>query len=92
MTKITELTKVHLQIASPSGDGMNLELCAEADNPRFSDGSLNPVMWFRSDQEGELKFVASTKHGPVSIPLKDLENAIAVAKKEVHSESYYDDT
>jgi hypothetical protein len=90
MTKITDIAKARLQVVSTTGDGMNVEICGEADNRRFNDGSLNPIAWFRADIEGEIKFVVSTPQGLVAVRLEELERAIECAKLEVHSEGYYE--
>ncbi len=92
MADITEFSDVRLQLASVSGDGMNVEVCAETSDARFSDGSANPLFWFRADEDGKIMFVAGSKHGRVSIALEDLEEAISLAKQEVHCETFYDDT
>ncbi len=91
MSEIAELKNIYLQVASSSGDGMNVEICGDSNDPRFPPGSLNPTFWFRADEEGSIKFVTCTEHGMVSVPLESLEEAILLAKREVHCESFYDD-
>ncbi len=90
MTKITDIERIQLQVVSINSDGMNAEICGESDNPRFNDGSLNPIAWFRAETEGEIKFVVGTPQGFIAIRLEELERAIEYAKREVHSEGYYE--
>ena len=92
MTDIAELKNIHFEIASVSGDGMNVEICGDTDDSRFPPGSLDPTFWFRADEENSIKFVTCTEHGMISLPIESLEEAIAIAKREVHCEAYYDDT
>ena len=70
---------------------MNLELCAPNEGGTQSTQITNPIALFRADSEGCIQFVSFTSSGAVSFPLEELERAIAAAKDEVHSESYYDD-
>ncbi len=95
MTKQIDVATAYIQLVSPTGDGVNCEMCCGTPDGKLSDAGPYPIAWFRSDIEGQIKFVVATPEGIVSLPLPELENAIQIAKREVHCESFYpypDDT
>jgi hypothetical protein len=87
VTERIHVDQVPLELASVSGDGMRLEICA----PDGYGGIGESVACFRADDEGAVKFVVYTQRGELSFPLSELERAIEIARAEVHCESFYDD-
>lgn len=90
MANQIEISNLYLQVASVTGDGMNLEMCNGTPDGKLSDYGPYPIAWFRADIKGQIKFVIETSSGIVSLPLSELERAIQAAKKEVHGEDYYE--
>ena len=87
--KTFELRDLELQVASVSGDGMHLEICV-GDHPGRPAGlGPDPLAWFRASEEGLIRFEFLAPEGVISLPLAELERAIASAKVEVHSEGHY---
>jgi len=89
MTKQIDVATAHIQLCSATGDGMNCEMCCGTPDGKLSDVGPYPIATFRSDIEGQIKFVVETPEGIVSLPLPELEKAINVAKREVHCEGFY---
>ncbi|MEO0600536.1 MAG: hypothetical protein AAF211_03815 [Myxococcota bacterium] len=90
MREVRKVPRAYLQLFSASDDGMNLELCmADEQGRRVADGPY-PLLTFRAETEGMLSVVFEFPDGPVELPLSELERAIAAAKEDVHSESFYD--
>ena len=89
MTKKIDAPTAYIELASVAGDGTNVEICCGTQDGKLSYDGPRPVAWFRSDVEGDIKFVIETPDAIVSLPLAELERAIEVAKAEVHSESFY---
>jgi len=85
------LEKVYLQRFSAISDGMHLEICqADVAGKKATDAALEPLITIRADEGDDLKFVIYTDFaGAISIPLSEIERAIAIAKQEVHSEDFY---
>lgn len=84
-----DVATVHIQLVSANGDGMNCEMCCGTPDGKLSDVGPYPIALFRSDVEGQIKFVVETSEGVVSLRLPELEKAIQIAKTEVHCESFY---
>ena len=80
--KETHLNKLYLQIASSSGEGMQVEAC----NPN----NKSPLISFSSKIEGEILVEIYNGKENITFPLNELEKAISTAKIEVHSEEFYD--
>jgi hypothetical protein len=71
--------------AGMHGEGMQLELSCE------STGEKHHFASFIADPADETIFLELTVHcGSIRISVAQLESLIAVAKKDVHSEAWYD--
>ena len=82
---------IGLSRVSCTGDGMHLELCIADANGKCEETSDSfPIATIRADKGDQRKCVFYSDHGPVSVPLCELADAIRVAEQEVHSEEYYD--
>ncbi|WPL11410.1 MULTISPECIES: hypothetical protein [Thiorhodovibrio] len=70
---------------------MHLELCiAKPTGELDTTAQPYPIVTIRADKGDERRFVIYGENGPVSIPIGEIEAAIAMSKEEVHSEAYYD--
>ena len=83
---------VSLIAASIIGDGMTVEVMATGqDGKRYPEGEGELVASFRAEADEAVRMVLFTERGDrVEVPVEAMERAIALAKKDVHSESYYD--
>ena len=83
-------SEVSLVIASVHEDGMHVEVHAgDRDAEPLPNGFQPVVATFRSEVEGEIRVAFDVVGAIVEIPLSELERAIAVAREEVHAESFY---
>ena len=90
MQKKFEISRLYLQLASVTDDGMHLELCNGSEDGGIANDGPYPLAWFRADAGERIKFEFAASEGIVSIPLGELERGIAAAKSEVRSEDHYD--
>ena len=88
--KKVNLQKLSLQIASSSGEGMQVEACKADSNGNSIAGESSPIITFLSEKEDEILVEIYNGKELLKFPLKELEKAIFTAKKEVHSEEFYD--
>ncbi len=77
------LDAIKLQYFSATEDGMHVELVQSMDNPE-------PLITFREDESLGMQVLLHLHGRDLAFPLSELERAIAVAKQEVHKESFYD--
>jgi hypothetical protein len=89
MNKAKVVASTTTVIASPSGEGMQLELHEGAPSGVPSGGPFPILTILKNDQE-HLWVELYTGAGPVRVPLKDLQAAIERAAEEVRSEASYD--
>lgn len=69
---------------------MHIEVCqADALGNRVPD-TPDPILTIRVDRGNNLKVFIYSDLGTISIPLSKIERATSIAKKEVHSEEFYD--
>lgn len=87
---IFEASNVYLQLASMSGDGMWLEIWLATPSGKMDLDRQHPIAYIRADEGDNRKFEVMTPEGTYSVPLSTIEQAIEVAKEDVHSEDYYD--
>ncbi len=78
--KLMDATR--LSCFSAVGDGMHVELAAEADG--------GVLVSFREDEALGLQVVLHGRPQDVVLSLADLKRAISKAESEVHRESFYD--
>ena len=76
------INSTRLACFSAVGDGMHVELAAEADG--------EVLVSFREDESLGLQVVLHGRSRDVSLSLSDLKRAISLAESEVHRESFYD--
>ena len=77
--------------ASVPDDGMTVELHAgEPGSNTLENGYAPVVAVFRAPVEGQIRAVFRIGGELVELPLSELERAIKVAKRDVHSEAYFD--
>ena len=69
---------------------MHVEVHAGGRDAEPLPSGYHPVVaTFRSEVEGEIRVAFDVVGATVEIPLEELERAIAIAREEVHAESFY---
>lgn len=82
--------EVDIVIASVSDDGMHVEAHAGGRDAKPLPNGFHPLIaTFRSEEEGKIRVAIEVVGATVEVPLEELERAIAVAREEVHAESFY---
>ena len=85
-----KLSKVYLQRFSAVEDGMHLEIYKADPSGKSASGEPYPIVTIRADASDDLQLGILLDGDTVSIPLSEIERALAVAKEKVHSEEFYD--
>ena len=65
-------------------------MATEQEGAPYPEGDGKLVAAFRAEADGAERMVFFTEEGRAKVPIEEIERAIAVAKREVHSEDYYD--
>jgi hypothetical protein len=84
------IPRLYLQWASAPHEGMTLELIEANGSGEMIDGGLYPAATIVADDDETQWIEIYPEGGPVRIPVAEFEQAIELARKDVHGESYYD--
>ena len=85
-----KITRLYLQWASVTDEGMTLELIEADESGDIVEGGLYPAATIVADDDETQWIEVYSEEGPVRIPLSELMKAIELAKEGVHGESHYD--
>lgn len=90
-TQPRSFRRAFLQFTSCSGEGFQLEILPGDENGGRHEAYPEPIARFVADDDEFQWLEFFTAHGAVRLPVSQIEEAIAIAKRDVHGEAWYDD-
>jgi hypothetical protein len=84
------IKKFYLQFVATVDQGKQMEILEADEKGDEIPYGLKPVAMFVADENGDLMLQLFHRDGTVQLPVAEMEKAIAVAKREVRNEAFYE--